>query len=60
MMATFSADEDALNTLSDDVGGLWCRPIAVLEYPPDSFKFLRGTRRDVPFLSIMISIMMRL
>lgn len=35
------ADDDTLAVLSDDVGGLWCRPIAVLESPPDSITFLR-------------------
>ncbi|KAL9186294.1 hypothetical protein ACHAXT_005532 [Thalassiosira profunda] len=40
-MATFTADEDALETLYDDVGGLWCRPVAVLDAPPDPLTFLR-------------------
>ena len=40
----FHADEegDALAALSDDVGSLWCRPVAVLNSPPDAFTFLRG------------------
>jgi len=43
-MATISFhpdQEDALAALSDDVGGLWCRRVAVLDSPPDSFTFLR-------------------
>ncbi len=44
MEITFHADENALISLSDDVGGLWCRPVAVLASPPDSFTFLRGGR----------------
>lgn len=40
-MATFTADEEALETFSDDIGSLWCRPVAVLEQPPDAFTFLR-------------------
>jgi hypothetical protein len=44
MEITFHADENALINLSDDVGGLWCRPVAVLASPPDSFTFLRGGR----------------
>jgi len=40
-MATFAADEEALETFSDDVGSLWCRPVAVLDHPPDAFTFLR-------------------
>ena len=38
----FYADDDALEAFSDDVGSLWCRPIAVLDSPPDAFTFLRG------------------
>ncbi len=40
-MATFVADEEALETFSDDIGSLWCRPLAILEQPPDAFTFLR-------------------
>ena len=39
--STLYADGDTLAAFSDDVGGLWCRPIAVLEHPPDSITFLR-------------------
>jgi len=39
--STLYADDDTLAAFSDDVGGLWCRPIAVLEHPPDSITFLR-------------------
>lgn len=39
--STLYADDDTLAAFSDDVGGLWCRPIAVLESPPDSITFLR-------------------
>ncbi len=36
------ADEEVLDTLSDDVGSLWCgQQVAVLDSPPDSFTFLR-------------------
>jgi len=38
---TFTVDESAIQTLSDDVGSLWCRPIATLDSPPDAFTFLR-------------------
>jgi len=38
---SFKAEEEQLSALSDDVGSLWCRPIAILEHPPDSFSFLR-------------------
>jgi len=43
LLNTDNADkqEDAFAVLSDDVSGLWCRPVAVLESPPDSFTFLR-------------------
>jgi jumonji domain-containing protein 7 len=34
-------DESAIQTLSDDVGSLWCRPVAILDSPPDAFTFLR-------------------
>ena len=37
-----SIDEEALAVLSDDVGALWCRRVAVLDSPPDSLTFLRG------------------
>ena len=40
--STLYADDDTLAAFSDDVGGLWCRPIAVLESPPDSITFLRN------------------
>eukprot|EP00804_Cyclotella_cryptica_P020189 CCRYP_010907-RA/>CCRYP_010907-RA protein AED:0.05 eAED:-0.03 QI:0/0/0/1/1/1/2/0/452 len=40
-MTTFYADEDTLSGFSSDIGGLWCRPIDVLDEPPDSFVFLR-------------------
>jgi len=39
--STLYADDDTLTAFSDDVGGLWCRPIAELEHPPDSITFLR-------------------
>ena len=42
MAASFHADDDALEEFSDDVGSLWCRPIAVLDSPPGAFTFLRG------------------
>jgi len=35
------ADKEALEKFSDDVGSLWCRPVTVLDCPPDSFTFLR-------------------
>jgi jumonji domain-containing protein 7 len=35
------ADKEALEVFSDDVGSLWCRPVAVLECPPDALTFLR-------------------
>lgn len=38
---SFTVDESALRTLSEDVGSLWCRPIAILDSPPDAFTFLR-------------------
>ena len=41
-MTVFQADEETLETLSDDVGGLWCRRVPVLDSPPDAFTFLRG------------------
>jgi jumonji domain-containing protein 7 len=35
-------NESAIQTLSDDVGSLWCRrSIAILNSPPDAFTFLR-------------------
>ena len=41
-------DDRLQEAFSDDVGSLWCRPIAVLDRPPDSLSFLRGERaRDV-------------
>lgn len=41
-MTTFIADEEALETFSDDVSSLWCRrEVAVLDKPPDAFTFLR-------------------
>ena len=42
MAASFHADDDDLEAFSDDIGSLWCRPIAVLDSPPDAFTFLRG------------------
>lgn len=36
-----TSDESAQRTLSEDVGSLWCRPIAILDSPPDAFTFLR-------------------
>lgn len=42
MMAKFHVDDDAMQALSDDVGTLWCRPVDVLDSPPDQFVFLRG------------------
>ena len=44
-MTTFYADEEALTSFSSDVGALWCRPVDVLDAPPDSFVFLRGIIR---------------
>ena len=41
MTTSLYADENSLETLSDDVGSLWCRPISVYEFPPDAFTFLR-------------------
>ena len=42
MNPTYTADDEALETLSDDVGSLWCRPITVLKQCPDATTFLRN------------------
>jgi hypothetical protein len=42
MTRKFRQDDDAIKTFSDDVGALWCRPVDVLDSPPDSLTFLRG------------------
>ncbi|EJK74901.1 hypothetical protein THAOC_03394 [Thalassiosira oceanica] len=34
-------DDRLQEAFSDDVGSLWCRPIAVLDSPPDPLSFLR-------------------
>ncbi|KAL7526056.1 hypothetical protein ACHAXR_002278 [Thalassiosira sp. AJA248-18] len=48
-MVTVHADEHVLAALSDDVGGLWCRNVAVLESPPDAITFLQDfVRPNVP------------
>ncbi len=50
-MATFVADEEALETFSDDIGSLLCRPVEVLDHPPDAFTFLRDfVQPSVPCL----------
>ncbi len=41
MAVQFHVRDDALQAFSDDVGALWCRPVAVIDCP-DSFLFLRG------------------
>ena len=35
------ANDDTLNSLSDDVGSLWCGRVPILDSPPSSFIFLR-------------------
>ena len=51
MATLFVADEKALETFSDDVGSLWCRPVAVLDHPPDAFTFLRDfVQPNVPLI----------
>lgn len=41
IMTSFLADKEALEAFSDDIGSLWCRPVTVLDCPPDAFTFLR-------------------
>lgn len=55
-MAAFQANEDALASLSDDVDGLWCRPIAIIDYPPDPFVFLRGRSTCITIIYIVVII----
>ena len=46
-MTSMMVDDRLQEAFSDDVGSLWCRPIAVLDRPPDSLSFLRGERAEV-------------